>query len=362
MAVALLAGGCGPGQSEAPRPAGDPLADWRSRPDWAMPAPGLQPGPIPTRIAFGSCASQDLPQPALDVALSRDPDLFIWLGDNIYGDSREPDTLRAKYGRLAARPEFRRLRDATPVLATWDDHDYGWNDAGRHWELKEESKEIFLEFWGEPERSERRERPGIYTSYMWQEAGRRLQVIVLDTRTFRDDLLPNDGQPPHKNDYRPNPSPDSTLLGDAQWRWLEARLREPADLRIIASSNQFAHTYNGWESWTNVPRERERMLRLIRETGAGGVVFISGDVHWGEISRLDTPGLYPIHDVTSSGINRSWPTVEPNANRLGDVVREHNVGVIEVDWSAAAPVVSLELWDVNGARRNRVLVPLEEIR
>jgi alkaline phosphatase D len=92
------------------------------------------------------------------------------------------------------------------------------------------------------------------------------------------------------------------------------------------------------------------------------VVFISGDVHWGEISRLKAPGLYAIWDATSSGINRSWPTVEPNGNRVGGVVREHNVGVLRVDWTAAEPELRLELWDATGVRREAVSVAISDLR
>jgi alkaline phosphatase D len=317
---------------------------------------------LPTRIAFGSCSHQDKAQPILDLVLEHEPDLFIYLGDNIYGDSRELDTLAAKYGRLEAKPEFQRLRAGTMLLATWDDHDYGENDAGRHYPLKVESKELFLDFWGEPAGTERRMSPGIYTSYLFEEDGRRLQIIVLDTRTFRDDLLRNDRVQPHKNDYRPNPSPDSTVLGDEQWAWLEEQLLMPADVRIIASSIQFGHEYNGWESWTNVPHERERLLELMRQTGASGILFISGDVHWGEISRLEADGLYPIYDVTSSGLTETWPTTEPNRNRVGEIVRENNFGLIDIHWKAVDPVIILQLIDGHGSVRSTVRLRLSDIR
>jgi len=317
---------------------------------------------LPSIIAFGSCSEEDKPQPILDRVLAERPDLFVYLGDNIYGDTRSMDTLRAKYMRLAAKPEYQRLRGAVPLLATWDDHDFGWNDTGRHFAFKEASKRIFLDFWGEPAGSERRQRPGIYTSYLFEENGRRLQLILLDTRTFRDNLVRSDDVPPHKNDYQPNPSPDSTLLGAAQWAWLDGQLGIPADLRIIASSIQFSHEYNGWESWTNVPHERARMLELIRETQANGVVFVSGDVHWGEISKLERDGRYPIYDVTSSGLTETWPTIEPNTNRVGDYVRENNFGTIRIDWTRPDPEIRLRLHDVNGVLRNEVALTLSALR
>jgi alkaline phosphatase D len=98
------------------------------------------------------------------------------------------------------------------------------------------------------------------------------------------------------------------------------------------------------------------MVDLIRATRAGGVIFISGDVHWGEISKLERDGVYPIFDVTSSGLTETWPRVEPNANRTGEVVRENNFGMIEIDWSRPDPRITLRIYDVTGALRNEVAI------
>ncbi|MBC6996213.1 alkaline phosphatase D family protein [Neolewinella lacunae] len=302
--------------------------------------------PTTFKIAFGSCAHQDKPQPLLDVATGLSPDVFVYLGDNIYGDSYTLDTLRAKYGRLAAKPEFQRLKASTPLLAVWDDHDYGWNDAGRHFPFKEASKEIFLDFWEVPATSERRQHPGIYGTEWLERDGRKVQIILLDTRTFRDELLHRDkSDTVFKNDYVPNFSADSTFLGAAQWTWLEAQLKMPADARIIASSNQFSHEYNGWESWTNVPREQQRMLDLIRSTKANGIFFISGDVHWGEISRMESAGLYPIYDVTSSGITQTWDIIEPNKYRRGKAIAQNNVGMITLTFKGNEGQAQLSIFD-----------------
>lgn len=314
------------------------------------------------QVAFGSCAHQDKPQPMLRVAAALSPDAFVFLGDNIYGDTRDMDTLRAKYSRLSAKPEFRALKERVPLYAVWDDHDYGENDAGRHYPFKEASKDIFMDFWEVPAQSPRRGRPGIYGMEWIEKEGLRVQLLLLDTRTFRDGLLrrePTDTLH-FKNDYRPNGSPDSTFLGEAQWAWLETALSLPADLRVIASSNQFSHTYNGWESWNNVPHERARMLETIRKTGAEGVVFISGDVHWGEISRQPVPVAYPIYDVTSSGITETWPKIEPNANRVGEAVPENNIGLISVQ-AGATPTLTLSLIGSTGQARSEVVVPLDEL-
>ena len=319
---------------------------------------------LPTRIAFGSCADQNRPQPILHKVIERDPDLFVYLGDNIYGDTEQMPVLHAKYGVLAAREEFRALRAHCPTLAVWDDHDFGANDSGRHYPKKRESREIFLDFWQEPADSSRRSHDGIYHAERFEKDGRALQIILLDTRTFRDDLIRNGANStgPWKHDYRPNDDPSATILGDQQWAWLGERLSEPADLRIIATSIQFGHSYNGWESWTNVPHERDRMIDLIRETNANGVVFVSGDVHWGEINRQDVEGGYPLYDVTASGLNNDWDVIEPSTRRVGPAIAEYNFGLIEIDWQESDPTVQLIAVDAAGNERNRVELRLSDLR
>ena len=73
------------------------------------------------KIAFGSCGHQNKPQPILKKVVAEKPDLFIYLGDNIYGDTRNMDTLQKKYSLLGNKPEFKELKSNVPLLATWDD-------------------------------------------------------------------------------------------------------------------------------------------------------------------------------------------------------------------------------------------------
>ena len=102
-----------------------------------------------TRIAFGSCAKSQKPQPIWDAVLATEPDLFIFLGDNVYLDTRDPEVMRQRYAELAAQPGYQKLKATTPILAIWDDHDFGENDAGADYPMKEESRRQFLDFFGE---------------------------------------------------------------------------------------------------------------------------------------------------------------------------------------------------------------------
>jgi alkaline phosphatase D len=320
-----------------------------------------------TRIAFGSCAHQDRPQPLLKLAASYRPDLFIFLGDNIYGDTDNMDTLRSKYQRWGAKQEFKQLAASTRVLATWDDHDFGRNDAGRHYPYKEESKQVFLDFFKEPLQSERRKHKGIYHSEYMRVGDRVIQVILLDNRTFRDDVLLYDSSAvlPRKKyfyplDYKPHTSKDSTLLGEEQWQWLAEQLRQPADLRLICSGSQFGIEFNGYEAWANYPHEQERLCRLIRDTRAEGVLFLTGDVHYGEISRLRSPGMYPLYDVTASGITSVWDFATPNINRIEGPVMDNNIGLLSIRWERD-PVIEMELIDETGNSRSSYTIKRSQL-
>jgi alkaline phosphatase D len=326
-----------------------------------------QPAPLISRIAFGSCASENQPQPILDLVVQHKPDVFIYLGDNIYGDTHDMQVLQSKYDALAAKPEFQRLKKSVKLLATWDDHDYGWNDAGKYYPFKKESKELLLNFFGEPPASVRRKQEGIYTSYFFEGKGRKLQVILLDNRTFRNDLRQYRGELSSQSkyfyplDYYPHQIEDSTLLGAQQWQWLEEELKKPADLRIIGSASQFGITFNGYEAWANFPHEQKRFIDLIKKTRANGVLFISGDVHYAEISKLQATDCYPLYDVTSSGITSTWLFATPNDNRIEGPVMENHFGLISIDWQAKDPLIKMEIWDVRNNQRIEHSISLSEI-
>jgi alkaline phosphatase D len=319
-----------------------------------------------TRIAFGSCAKESKDQPIWQAVLDKHPDLFVFLGDNVYGDTRDMEVLRGKYAQLAAKPGFRRLKETTPLVAVWDDHDFGENDAGADYPFREESRRIFLTFWEEPTGSPRWERDGIYAAYVFGPPGRRVQVLMPDLRYNRTPVLKLDlagtdyevwarekavAGLPVPGPYARNPDPAATMLGKRQWAWLEAQLQVPAEIRIIASSLQVLADLPGWEAWINYAHDHQRLIDLLRRTRAEGVIFISGDTHYAELSHLNLNVPYPLWDVTSSGLTEVWPVVPPNANRVGAVLREPNFGLIEIDWSGRDPLLRLKVCDIDGKVR-----------
>ena len=311
----------------------------------------VQSGRLISRIALGSCAGENLPQPIWEHVVAAKPDMFLFIGDNIYGDTEDMDVLRAKYARLGAQPGYRKLLQTCPVLSTWDDHDYGVNDGGVEYPKKRESQQVFLDFFGVPKDSPRRNREGVYHSEVHGPDGKRVQFILLDTRYFRSPLLRRPAGEPGSRPYMSNNDPATTILGEAQWKWLEEQLRIPADLRIIASSIQVVPEDHGWEKWMNFPHERERLFKLIRDTRAGGVLFVTGDRHLAELSMMDGGAGYPLYDLTSSALNRSskaWRPYEPNRHRVGTMNWGDNFGLIEIDWEHPRKRIRLQVRDEEG--------------
>lgn len=346
-----------------------------------------------TRIAFGSCANQSAPQPIWDAIMEFDPQLFIWLGDNIYADEKRraklwgkarnvgprrkhvrfsyvsPEAMREKYALAEAVPGYRRLRERAQVVGTWDDHDFGLNDAGKEFPLRDESMQLMLDFVREPQNSPRRTQSGVYAAYTYGPPGKRVKVILLDTRFNRDPL-----------------GSDGAMLGEEQWRWFEGQLRgSDAQMHIIGSSIQVVANLTAQvqplfhvESWSRFPRERARLYALLAATRAPGVVFLSGDVHFGEISRFDcSPAGYPLYDLTSSGLTQAAQLAfKPPAGllqTLGGIIIPSpmrvelepgsygcqngrpcvyglpNFGAIRIDWEASpSPSIWLEARGVDG--------------
>ncbi len=314
-------------------------------------------------VAFGSCAEQHRPQPIWDAVLAQKPQLFLFLGDNIYADTEDMAAMAQEYERLDRIPGFRRLRATTPHWAVWDDHDYGANDGGREYAKKTESQALFLRFWKEPPASPRRSRPGLYDAKVFGPEGRRVQVILLDTRTFRSPLMKNPagGDEEVAGRYVPDPGPGADLLGEAQWRWLEAQLKEPAELRLLVSSIQVVCEAQGWEKWGNLPAERRRLFEVIRRTGAKGVVILSGDRHFGELAVMDAGLGYPLYDFTSSGLNQGGAKFRyrpADPTRVAAQGQGDNFGVVRIDWSRPDPLVRLECRDVRGELSFQERIPL----
>jgi len=324
--------------------------------------PGQATAPL-RRIGFASCIDQRKPQPIWDTLLADRPDLVIFGGDNVYPQlPYSLAGLRQAYAVAAESVGMSRLRRSVPHLAIWDDHDYGQSDGGAEFPFKAESKAEFLDFWRVSPDDPRRGREGLYHAQVFGPPGQRVQILLLDTRWFRSQWKRTDQRDaPGKERYLPDADPAKTMLGDAQWRWLEAQLREPAEVRLIVSGIQVVVEGHGWERWGNFPRERERLYRLIAQTGAQGVVFLSGDRHIGALYRETNTAPYPMHEMTSSGVTHPWgQAAEAGPNRLGELFTELHYGMVEIDWPTR--VLRLAIKDIRGSAQRSQPIAFNELK
>lgn len=290
-------------------------------------------------IAFGSCNHQYDPQPLWQPILKNQPDVFLWGGDNIYSDTDDAARMKAEYQQQLDNKDYQQILAAMPVLATWDDHDYGLNDGGREWHFKDTSQQLFLDFMKVPNDSPRRSQKGVYSSEVFETEKGSVKIILLDTRYFRSELKKSED--PNRR-FEPS---EGTMLGAEQWDWLENELKNSdAGFHIILSSVQVLSGEHGFESWGNFPSEVEKLENLIVSSEAKNVILLSGDRHISEFSEAVIPGLdYPLMDFTSSGLTHTYEEFsgEPNKYRKGFVVKDKSFGIIRLNFEENSAILEM---------------------
>lgn len=298
-------------------------------------------GPAAFSVGFGSCCRIQLDpvQPIWNVARKLEPDMFFWLGDNIYADSDQSQILTDLYGRGRVVENIEPFLRSTPQMATWDDHDFGYNDSDGLSPYKATSLKVFKDFWPNPSFGEDNN-PGVYFK---QNYG-GVDFFILDGRYHRDPTTQPD-------------TPEKTMLGAEQKAWLKRQLKLSATpFKIIATGGGWSSAENedGGDSWAVYMQERNEIFNFIRDEGIGGVVCISGDSHMGELNCIpwSEKGGYDIYDFCSS------PLAQKPANknirqtpevRIRDTwTRSVNMGLIEFDLTGDTPTLSYNLYDVMG--------------
>lgn len=312
--------------------------------------------PTDFKIAFGSCNVQSEDQSYWNLIGSEEPDVFIWGGDNIYADTEDMAAMEEMYEQQKTNPYYQKFiyNIDNQVYGTWDDHDYGVNDGGEDWTFKDESQQLFLDFFDVKD-FERRRQKGVYHSVDFEVASHQIKLIILDTRYFRS-ALQKASDPTKRFEARKNS--ESTILGAEQWKWLANELKESqADYNLIVSSIQVLSHEHGFESWGNFPLEEQKLEDLLVKYQVKNPLILSGDRHLSEFSQKEIEGLAsPLTDFTSSGLTHAYTDFsgEDNAYRVGEVIPKTSYALIEFDFEKKELVLKMK-----STKNNKLLQKLK---
>lgn len=327
-------------QQELPREPGfqtQPLWQWRTEP------PAF-------RMLAGSCAyindaAFDRPgkpygshYEIFEHMAAQSPDMMLWLGDNVYfraADYDSPWGMAERYRHTRALPQLQPLLHSTHHYAIWDDHDYGRNDTNRSFPLKESSLELFRRYWANPAYG-LPDTPGIFTKFSFRD----VDFFLLDDRY-------------HRNADNAPETPAKGMLGEAQLAWLkDALLRSQAPFKIIANGNQMLNNRTGREGWNHFVNERSQFLEWLDETGITGIMFLSGDVHYSALFRMEREKGYPLYELTCSPLTAGARTKDfSTGNPLlvaGTFVREQNYCQLDFSGPGDARLLKMSVIDADG--------------
>jgi alkaline phosphatase D len=285
------------------------------------------------RFAFGSCSKDTDTQPIFETIGGWDPELFLFVGDNHYGNTADLGAQRQNYRQMRDVPERAHFLDSTPILATWDDHDFVGNNTDASDPGGDIALKAFAEYWSNPGYGTD-ELPGAYTRHRIGE----VEFFLVDDRSFR--------------------GTDDTLLGLAQTAWLLDGLQDStADFKFVVCGSQFTSEGSS-DSWAAFEDARASLHRELDARDVTGVIFLSGDIHRSEL-RLD-PGTR-VPEWTSSHL--AYPTNSGCQDESWLACYDAGVSFIgvEVDTSLADPVATASIFALDGSIQATHSVALSQL-
>lgn len=304
-------------------------------------------------IALGSCSyisEEALDRPGkpygsnysiFESIAKKNPDIMLWGGDNVYLREADWDSKSGIYHRYThsrALKEMQPLLASTQNIAIWDDHDFGPDDSDRSFYNKYTTQQAFKDFWANKSYGmDAEQKEGIFSSYNWSDA----ELFLLDNRFFKS---------PNKR-----LTGEKTMLGTTQIQWLiDALTYSKASFKIIVIGGQVLNTEAVFENYENYKSEKDFLLSEILANQIKGVVFISGDRHFTELSTLKRPNTYPLYDWTVSPLtsghgNVERITKEPNTNRVpGSLFAQHVFGTLSFSGEKETRQMKMSLFDKDG--------------
>jgi len=282
---------------------------------------------------------------------------MLWLGDAWY--TREVDYYsdwglwyRASHDRSV--PELQDFLKSMPHFATWDDHDYGPNDIGKNYILKETSRTVFNSYFCNPSAGENGQ--GIYTMTSWGDA----DIFLTDNRWWRSaDLLPDS--------VNGKPNPAKKMLGDQQMEWLKnSLLYSTATFKIIVVGSQVLNPVSPFDKWRDFPAEYQELMDFLTAHKINGVLFLTGDRHHSEIIKVDRPGTYPLYDITvsplTSGTHVFGAAEKNNPYRVFGLDQQQNYGRFSFSGLRGSRKLTVEFLGVKGEKMGEWSISGSELK
>jgi alkaline phosphatase D len=302
----------------------------------------------PVRIVFGSCADEDEATGKVwqQMALAK-AEVVVLMGDTPYIDSTDTARQRQRYREFAAHAPMAQVLHNTPWYGTWDDHDFGRDGANGNIKHKQRVRQVFMEYHANPFYGEND--AGVYMSF------RRgpVETFVLDTRWF------SNTEPSQFDKDQP------TLLGAAQWAWLEAGLRDSnAPVKVIVSGMIFndAVRPNKPDYWGAYPAERRGLFELIGRHKVKGVLLISGDIHRSRVIKHHCASMsgYDIFELISSPMHHRIikSANAPHPGLLWDMGLKNSFLLLHVNRTEGAAEAIGQFIDSTGKTAFEIDIPM----
>jgi alkaline phosphatase D len=266
---------------------------------------------------------------------AKNPDLMLWMGDNVYYrevDWATPEMMESRYAHTRRTEAMQPLLGHTHNYATWDDHDFGPNNSDRSYRQKEASLRIFKQYWANPNYG-RPDVPGVFGKFKWGDVA----VFLLDDRY-------------HRSPTTAPSTKDKTMWGAEQRQWLiDALTTSDAPFKLVVNGGQVITSQAQYETGARFSHEQSLLLEAIQERQIEGVVFLSGDRHISELLRRTPEDFYPIYEFTNSPLTASAASGTDTPNRVdGTLVEERNFGTLTVSGPREDRVLTLRTFDVQG--------------
>ncbi len=248
---------------------------------------------------------------------SKNSNLNLLLGDNIYPGEFEYNSKLGLYNRYKKLYTFPQLKDSwsiVPWSAITDDHDLGFSNETSGGPQLYLCREILSKFW--ENNSMNPISPIIWSMFRYD-----LTFIGLDDQSFKRD-------PGEIN---------STLLGKEQIQWLSQSL--------YSAKKSFKHGFifisvgkpflpPGEDTFSDYPFERQVIIDIINNFKLKNVIFLTANSHYSDVSQFTTVDGYIITEFRNSPMSSPVNTPDPDTPNIyqvpGSLLLDYNFGKINV--------------------------------